>query len=72
MENLNLSKKHHHYPAALSLADFRPEFGEKPLDITPMDIAAHWMGKDGFQGSSGPLFYSKMVLLFDTIRKSQF
>ena len=71
MENLNLSEKHHSYPAVLSLADFRSKLGEKPLNITPLDIAAYWMGKDSFQGSSVSLFHSKMVLLFDTICKCQ-
>jgi len=52
MENPNLPEKHHSDPAALSLTDFRPKLNEKCLDITPLDIGTHWMGKDGFQGYS--------------------
>jgi hypothetical protein len=51
MEDSHLSEKHHSNPAPLPLTDFCPEFNEKGLDITPLDIGADWMGKDGFQGS---------------------
>ena len=52
MEDSDLSEKHHGYPAALSRTDFRPKLHEKRLNITPLNIGAYWMGKDGLQGSS--------------------
>jgi len=51
MEDPNLSKKHDSDPTPLSLTDFRPKLNEKRFNITPGDIGAYWVGKDGLQGS---------------------
>jgi hypothetical protein len=52
MEDPDLPKQHHGHPAPLSLTDVRPKRKEKRLNISPRDIGAHRMGKDGFEGSS--------------------
>ncbi len=51
MEDPDLAKQHHGHPAPLSLTDFSPKLNEKRLNISPLDIGANWMGKDGFQGN---------------------
>jgi hypothetical protein len=63
MEDPDLSEKHHGDPASLSRTDVRPKLNEKCLDITPLDIGAYWMGKDGLQGSLVLSSHVKMVLL---------
>jgi hypothetical protein len=69
MEDPDLSEKHHGDPAPLSLTDVRPKLNEKRLNITPLDMSAYGMGKDGFQGSLVLSCHAKMVLLLGTIRK---
>ena len=72
MEDPNLSEKHHGNSASLSLTDVRPKLNEECLDITPLDIGAYWMGKDGLQGSLVLSFHVNMVLLLGTIHKFRF
>ena len=70
MEDPNLVEKHHGYPATFTLTDFCPELNEKRLNITPLNIGADWMGKDGLQDSLVLLLHMGMVLLSGTIRKN--
>lgn len=63
MEDPDLSEKHYGNPTSLSLTDVRPKLNEKCLDITPLDIGAYWMGKDGLQGSLVLSSHVRMVLL---------
>jgi hypothetical protein len=72
MEDPDLSEKHHGDPASLSLTDVRPKLNEKRLNITPLDIGAYWMGKNGLQGSLVLSSHVKMVLLLGTIHKFRF
>ena len=65
MEDQDLLDKHHGYPATLLVTDFSPKLNQKRLNITPLDIGADWMGKDGFQG---PLVLSFHVKDGTTIR----
>ena len=69
MEDPDLSEKHHGNPAPFSLTDIRPKLNEKRLNITPLDIGAYWMSKDGLQGSLVLSSHVKMVLLLSTIHK---
>ena len=63
MEDPDLSEKHHSNATSFSLTDVRPKLNEKCLDITPLDIGAYWMGKDGLQGSLVLSSHGRMVLL---------
>jgi hypothetical protein len=59
MEDPNLPKKHHGDPTPFSLTDFSPKLNEKRLNISPRDIGAYGMGKDGFEGSLMPSFHGR-------------
>ena len=72
MEDPDFSKQHHGNPTALSLTDVRPKLNEKRLNITPLDIGAYWMGKDGLQGSLVLSSHGEMVLLLGTTHKFRF
>lgn len=67
VKHSNLSEKKDRYATALALTDLRSQLYKQPLNVTPLNIAAHRAGEDSLKGSLMPSFRVRMVPYLGTM-----
>ena len=66
MEDANFVEEHNSDAAAFVFTDFRPKLLKRCLNVAPLNICAHRMSTDCFEGSLVLSLHSGMVPFFGT------
>ena len=61
MKHPHFIKQKHRYPTTLTFTDFRTKLDKQRFDITPLNIATDWAGKNSLEGLLVPSFHSNTV-----------
>ncbi len=67
MKHPNLSEKKDRHATALELTNLRSKLDEQRFNIAPLEISAHWAGKDSLKGLLVSLSHGVMVPFLGTI-----